>query len=223
MKRVVRTDVRQGYDLWARSYDATPNPLVDLDRRFTLSRLAVQPGERVLDAACGTGANLRRLREQRADVMGVDLSRGMLGVARQHCSVSRLVQADLEREIPVRRRACDAVLCSLAGEHMTNLPGFFREAHDVLVPEGRFAFSVLHPDRCADGREGNFDDGDTNYRLGAERHTEGDYLQSLEDAGFRDLRTASFAVDQDLADRIPRARKYLGLNLLWVVTARRTA
>ncbi|MEE2754120.1 MAG: hypothetical protein VX910_09070 [Candidatus Latescibacterota bacterium] len=29
--------VREGYDLWAKSYDATPNPLVALDARIQSS------------------------------------------------------------------------------------------------------------------------------------------------------------------------------------------
>ncbi len=37
--------------------DRTENPLIALDRRYTLKLLGPRPGERVLDAACGTGAH----------------------------------------------------------------------------------------------------------------------------------------------------------------------
>ena len=56
--RIERPGVRRGYDLWATSYDATQNPLVALDRRHTLRALGPRPGEWILDAGCGTGANL---------------------------------------------------------------------------------------------------------------------------------------------------------------------
>ena len=36
-KRVERPGVRAGYDRRAETYDATPNPLVSLDRRYTLA------------------------------------------------------------------------------------------------------------------------------------------------------------------------------------------
>ena len=57
-RKVHRPGVREGYDRWSSSYDRTPNPLVALDRRHTLDLLAPRPGERILDAGCGTGANL---------------------------------------------------------------------------------------------------------------------------------------------------------------------
>ena len=57
-RRIERPGVRAGYDRWSASYDATPNPVVALDRRHTLRALDPRPGERVLDAGCGTGAHL---------------------------------------------------------------------------------------------------------------------------------------------------------------------
>jgi len=47
-KKIRRLDAREGYDRWAESYDRTENPLVALDRRYTLKLLEPRPGERVL-------------------------------------------------------------------------------------------------------------------------------------------------------------------------------
>ncbi|MCP5119378.1 MAG: class I SAM-dependent methyltransferase, partial [bacterium] len=60
-RRIERPGVRAGYDRWAESYDQTANPLVPLERRHTPRRLGPRPGERILDAGCGTGANLRAI------------------------------------------------------------------------------------------------------------------------------------------------------------------
>jgi hypothetical protein len=38
-KKVRRLGVRDGYDEWSETYDATPNPLVALDRRYTMRLL----------------------------------------------------------------------------------------------------------------------------------------------------------------------------------------
>ena len=53
MKRVRRVNAQEGYDLWARTYDETPNPVVAMDARYTLGVLAPEPGEQILDAGCG--------------------------------------------------------------------------------------------------------------------------------------------------------------------------
>ena len=57
-KKVTRLNVCEGYDLWARTYDQTANPLVALDERYTVNLLQPKRGERILDAACGTGRNM---------------------------------------------------------------------------------------------------------------------------------------------------------------------
>src|SRR6266496_4387946 len=110
--RVHRPGVRAGYDAWAGSYDRTPNPLVALDRRHTLGLLRPGPGERILDAGCGTGANLGALLRAGSQPVGVDFSRGMLGAARRALGPVPLAQADLQAPLPVRRSVFDGVLCA---------------------------------------------------------------------------------------------------------------
>ena len=80
MTHVRRPDVRDGYDLWSSSYDATPNPLVALDQRHTIAHLAPREGETVLDAACGTGRNLRALRAAGSCPVGIGSSRSRFPV-----------------------------------------------------------------------------------------------------------------------------------------------
>ena len=83
-RRVERPGVRAGYDEWAETYDATPNPLVALDRRYTVHLLQPRSEERILDAGCGTGANLRVMLEAASVPVGLDLSRGMNGGLRTY-------------------------------------------------------------------------------------------------------------------------------------------
>lgn len=131
-KRVKRPGVRNGYDLWAETYDITPNPLVALDRRVTLRTLNPRSGEWVLDAGCGTGAHLAAIYRARSRPVGLDFSRGMLRVARQKAPRAALVQADLNRHFPTRGRAFDAVLSALVSEHLADLRGFFTEAFSAF-------------------------------------------------------------------------------------------
>jgi SAM-dependent methyltransferase len=219
--RVERPGVREGYDRWAETYDATPNPLVALDRRITLAALAPRAGERVLDAGCGTGAHLGAIAAARSRAVGLDLSHGMLRVARKAAPRAALVQADLNRELPVRRRAFDAVLSALVSEHLTELRRFFGEAFSVLRRGGRLVFSAFHPELARAGVEASFERDGTEYRLGAERHTVADYLGHISAAGFRRLDWREYRGDDRLVEEVPWATKYVGRPLLLLVRAER--
>lgn len=221
MKKIERPGVRKGYDLWADTYDATPNPLVALDRRYAIAHLSPRAGERVLDAGCGTGANLRAISGSGAASVGLDFSLGMLRAAQSAAPQALLAQADLNGDFPLKRRTFDALLCSLVSEHLSDLSRFFAEAFAVLKEGGRFVFSAFHPEIARAGVEANFEKNGVEYRLGAEPYSLDDYLGRMEDAGFRDLRIRDYVVDHAVVDEIPWAVKYLDRPLLLMVDATR--
>ena len=218
--KVQRLGVREGYDRWSATYDETSNPLVALDDQHSLALLDPRPGERILDAACGTGRHLARLVQAETRPVGLDFARGMLRAARQRLPQALLVQADLHHGLPLRRGSLDAALFALVGEHLTGLDVVFLEAHAVLKRGGRLVFSVFHPELAATGIEANFEQHGTEYRLGAERHSVEDYLDAVRGAGFRDVKWREYAGDSSLARRIPKAAKYVGRKLLLIVSAR---
>jgi len=222
-KRISRPEVREGYDLWAQTYDATPNPLVALDRRHTIAHLRPRQGERILDAGCGTGINLRRIVEAGGRPVGLDFSRGMVQVAQRAAPGVPLAQADLNRNLPLRRRKFDAFLCALVSEHLENLRTLFAEAFAVVRNGGRLVFSAFHPEMARAGIEANFERDGIEYRLGALPYTLDDYLDHIYDAGFRHLRWRDYAVDPSLVAQISWASKYLSRSLLLVVEAERPA
>jgi SAM-dependent methyltransferase len=220
-RRVERPGVREGYDRWSETYDATPNPLVALDRRFTLAAVNPRPGEWVLDAGCGTGAYLSRLCEAQSRPVGLDFSRGMLRVAQRTAPDAALAQADLNRAFPVRRSCFDAVLSALVSEHLSDLRRFFTEAFAALRRGGRLVFSAFHPQLALGGIEANFEQDGTEYRLGAERYTVEDYLNHISDAGFCELTWQEYHGDPALVEQVPLASKYVGRPLLLLIRAER--
>lgn len=222
-KRVERPGVRAGYDRWSETYDTTPNPVVALDRRFTLHALGAKAGHAILDAGCGTGVHLRRLCTAGSRAVGLDFSRGMLQVARRNAPGALLARADLNHPLPIRRAVFDAVLSSLVSEHLTNLRRFFRESYAALRRGGRLVFSAFHPEPARAGVEANFEQDGTEYRLGAEPYTVGDYLNGIADAGFQNLEWHEYGPDEALIMEVPWAAKYRGLPLLLVVVAQRAA
>lgn len=220
-KRIQRVTVQEGYDLWAETYDTTPNPVVAMDARHTLSMLAPQPGERILDAGCGTGRNLKSVISAGSRAVGLDFSHGMLKVAQRRLPRVPLLQADLQRQFPFQGECFDAVLCALIGEHLDDLRTTFSETHAVLRRGGRFVFSVYHPELAAAGKEANFQRDGVEYRLGAVRYTVDDYLNLLEDAGFRQLAYREFNGDEELARQVPAAERLLNVPVLFAVEARK--
>lgn len=79
------SSVERGYDLLAPKFEYTPFRTPDPVLKTAMAQVG-PPGsvDRALDLCCGTGAALRFLRPLcRQEVVGVDLSRGMLDEARQ--------------------------------------------------------------------------------------------------------------------------------------------
>ncbi len=94
----------------------------------------------VLDVATGTGLVLRALRSLRADpvvrMVGVDLSPGMLGVARIALPRAELLVADAAR-LPLADSSVDLVTCVTALHLMPDVDAVLGEWTRVLRPGGR--------------------------------------------------------------------------------------
>lgn len=102
-------------------------------RRRALTELALPPSSVVLDVACGTGDLCRELRGSGLHPIGLDLSAGMLAVARTDAP---LVRADV-LTLPVADDRVDGVTCGFALRNFTEIAPFFAECARVLRPRGR--------------------------------------------------------------------------------------
>lgn len=218
--RIQHTDTRQGYDLWASSYDATANPVVHVDQRVTPSILNPRARERILDAGCGTGRYLGLLAAAGAQAVGFDFSAGMLRQAHQKLPDVPLVLADLQRSWPFRDSSFDAVLCALVGEHLTDLRFVLDEVRRVITPAGRVVFSVYHPAMAAAGKEANFQGSGVEHRLGAVRYRLEDYVGAFERAGFLDVSMREYRGDRRLVHEVPDGFRYFDFPVLLVIEAR---
>lgn len=111
--------------------------------------LAVAPGERVVEFACGNGEFARRLVELGADVVATDFSEEMLEHARRHGGPIdyRRVDATDEAEMGAvgEPGSFDAAVSNMAVMDMTDIAPMARSVHRLLRDGGRFVVSTLHP------------------------------------------------------------------------------
>lgn len=177
--------VAAGYDGWAASYDGEDNGCFPMRDDVLLPMLdGLTPG-RVLDAACGTGAVTHQLLARGHDVVGVDVSEGMLARARTTAPKALFLVGDIT-DLPLPDDEVDHVVCSLALTHVRDLRPFFAGAARVMRPgghlllldtRGHFTGSTRYPliKEAPDGRVGH---------LPGYSHSLGDYLRAALPQGY---------------------------------------
>jgi demethylmenaquinone methyltransferase/2-methoxy-6-polyprenyl-1,4-benzoquinol methylase len=105
-------------------------------RRATRLALALQPGERCLDLAAGTGVSTEELARSGALVVGVDLSLGMLRVGRRVRPDVPLLAGDA-LALPFVDGAFDAATISFGLRNLVDTAAGLREMARVTRPGGR--------------------------------------------------------------------------------------
>ena len=110
-----------------------------LDRRWKRRLLALaspRPGERALDAACGTGDIAFALARRGARVVGLDVTARMLELARRRGAGPVFVQADM-LAIPAPAETFDLVTTGYGLRNAPDLHEAIGEIRRVLRPGGR--------------------------------------------------------------------------------------
>lgn len=117
-----------------------------------LERLAPESGERVLDIATGTGWTSRRVCAHGATVIGIDISEGMLGAAREIAAESGLAidyhVADAEA-LPFDDGEFDAVVSTCGVMFAPDRDAAAEELARVCRPGGRLGLMCWTPDSNA--------------------------------------------------------------------------
>ncbi len=140
--------VRGMFDRIAPVYDAMNRVMTaGLDRswrRLTVEAI-VQPGDRVLDACCGTGDLAVAAEREGGVVTGLDFSPRMLERARRKSETVTWVEGDL-LALPFDDGSFDAATVGFGVRNVADLEAGLAELHRVLRPGGRLAIlEITHP------------------------------------------------------------------------------
>lgn len=144
--RVGHDRVKGAYDRRSRIYDRAVAPYEWKFHVEAIEALAPRPGEKVLEVAVGPGRATveiaRRVRPS-GSVVGVDLSTGMLEVARARAAAEGIGNVEFQEADAARLPFPDARFDALYNAYMLDLvlldemPGILAEFGRVLKPGGR--------------------------------------------------------------------------------------
>jgi demethylmenaquinone methyltransferase/2-methoxy-6-polyprenyl-1,4-benzoquinol methylase len=137
-------EIQTTFTDWAPRYDATHAWRL-LKRREARLALDVQPGDWVVEIACGTGLNFPHLRQlvgEAGHLVGVDLTPAMLDIAREQVyrigwKNVEVREADAAR-LPFPDASFDKAFCAFALNIIPEYERAIGEVWRVLIPGGRF-------------------------------------------------------------------------------------
>lgn len=130
------------------------NPTQDLlIEPYSEKLLDLQPGERVLDIACGAGRFARRMADAGAIVTAFDHAERFIKRARERSQdyegkISYHIANATDPEAMLALTGgepFDAAVCTMAIMDMAEITPLFATMPKLLKPGGRFVFSVSHP------------------------------------------------------------------------------
>ena len=117
-----------------------------------LNFLNICEGDFILDVACGNGQFSRTMAEFGADVLATDISPLMIRNAKRRTSDKiknlsfRVLDAtDRSALVNLGERTFDSVVCTMALFDVSDVEPLIRSIPDLIKPDGKFVFSILHP------------------------------------------------------------------------------
>jgi 2-polyprenyl-3-methyl-5-hydroxy-6-metoxy-1,4-benzoquinol methylase len=114
--------------------------------------LALQPGELVLDVACGNGVFSRKMARMGCRVVGADVSEKLIEIAKEkskafaeQITYEVIDATEPNQLLSLGKGQYDAVLCAMALMDMQAIKPLIEAATELLKKTGRFVFSICHP------------------------------------------------------------------------------
>ena len=142
---------RDHFDRWSREYEHDQvSRWLHVLQLEALGALEPRPDDRLLDVGCGSGAAVRAAAPTVDRAVGVDLSQGMIGRARELAHATPNIEfsvADAE-VLPFDDATFTALLCTTSFHHYPNPERAVAEMARVLTPAGRVVIADMVSDRA---------------------------------------------------------------------------
>ncbi|TFH09914.1 MAG: class I SAM-dependent methyltransferase [Candidatus Atribacteria bacterium] len=153
---MTRDPVRDAWEQngrWWSDYSAEGNDFhLQLVAPAVEKLLNIQPGEEVLDIACGNGAFSRRMAGLGARVVGFDFSTSFIECAKERSSQYEgmidyhvIDATDRDQLLDLGIERFDGAVANMALMDMSNIEPLAEAVPRLLKPGGRFVFSIMHP------------------------------------------------------------------------------
>lgn len=198
------------YDQWSAQYDTNKNKTRDLEAVAVRQMLAGVSFRQVLEIGAGTGKNTVWYASRAERILAVDLSEGMLALAKEKIEelgnpacVTEFRQADVTEDWAFGEGVFDLVCFSLVLEHLSDLEAIFRKVAKALAPGGHLYLGELHPGKQYLGTKARFEEGGEVQVLECHVHHVSDFWKAATIAGL-DLVDMQEFFDEDDRGGVPR-------------------
>ncbi|MBL1140649.1 MAG: class I SAM-dependent methyltransferase [Proteobacteria bacterium] len=129
------------------------NPIVDYEQNvrseIVLNYLSPKSGDKILDIGCGNARDIAYILEQGAEIIGIDISEGMILEAKKDLEKLGYKNVTLEvgdaTNLAYADNQFDKVLCSEVIEHIPNADKALNEMWRILKPGGHLILSTPNP------------------------------------------------------------------------------
>jgi ubiquinone/menaquinone biosynthesis C-methylase UbiE len=204
-------DINHAYNSWAAQYDSNENKTRDLEAIALKKLLSGKTYKHCLEVGCGTGKNTEWLLTICDQITAIDLSQGMLDIAKNKIKSSKVnfSEVDITKDWTFAKDIYDLVTFSLMLEHIEDLNAVFQKVAKVTAKGSQVYIGELHPFKQYAGSKARFETETGTQVLTCFNHHVTDFIQAANTSGFQLLQLDEQFDDADRT-QIPRI-----LNLLF--------
>ncbi len=135
----------EGYNRWASTYSDENNPIKNFSDSLVEKFLPDLTGKTFLDVGCGTGKFCSKAEELHASrVVGIDLSPGMIEIAKLRCPQAEFRCGDLV-SLTLEEEQYDVIICALVLGHIKEMELALTKLLKGLTKNGVIIITDFHP------------------------------------------------------------------------------
>jgi ubiquinone/menaquinone biosynthesis C-methylase UbiE len=204
-------DIANAYNSWSAQYDTNDNKTRDLEALSLQKILQGESFNHCLEIGCGTGKNTAWLLTNCDQITAIDLSHGMLEIARNKIQSDKVhfIEGDITKDWTFAKDTYDLVTFSLMLEHIEDLHAVFKKLANVTATGSHVYIGELHPFKQYAGSKARFETESGTQVVTCFNHHVTDFILAANASGFHLLQLDEQFDDADRS-QIPRI-----LNLLF--------